>query len=246
MSTPSNDNVEQFTITFRREIVFYLRQLINDGTPISVMFNGGNDSILTVALDLDEDQDLLVFDWGSSEEVNQRLLKSERNIFVTRPHGIRNQFVTGAAKEVSYEKRRAFAVKLPDKYVRLQRREFFRLTLPMTQRPICILKQGEPGQEQEMKMEVVDIGLGGIALEGPTLPRPCEIGQTFAGARIDLKSHGMLHVDLIIRYRGEVTRGQKQVARLGCSFRKLSAAQDNQLQRYVTQIQREERIRQGL
>lgn len=242
MSAPSNDNLDEFTITFRREIVFYLRQLINDGTPISIMFNGGNDSILTVALDIDEGKDILIFDWGSSEDVNQRFLKSERNIFIARPQGIRNQFVTDQPKEITHQKRRAFAVKLPEKYVRLQRREFFRLTLPMSQRPPCTVKQGD---NTELTLEVVDIGLGGIALEAASLPKPCEIGQTFAGARIDLKGHGELQIDLVVRYRGEIARGQKQMARLGCEFRKLSPAQDNQLQRYVTQIQREERTRMG-
>ncbi|CAB1368653.1 flagellar brake protein [Denitratisoma oestradiolicum] len=243
MTASSKEDLEEFTITFRREIVFYLRQLINDGTQTNIMFNEGSDTILTVLLDVDEEKGVLVFDWGGSEETNRRFLKSERNIFIARPNGIRNQFVTGMPWETTHQKRRAFAVKLPDKYVRLQRREYFRLTLPMTQRPPCIL-QGQDGRE--MTLEVVDIGLGGLALETPSLTIPCETGQTFPRARIDLKNHGILHLDIVIRHVAELTKGKKQVVRLGCMFNKLSPAQDNQLQRYITQVQREERAKQGL
>lgn len=242
MTVSSNENLEEFTVTFRREIIFYLHQLINDGTQISIMFNEGNDTILTVLLDVDEEKNVLIFDWGGSESTNSRFLKSERNIFVARPQGIRNQFVTGAPWETTYQKRRAFAVKLPDKYVRLQRREFFRLTLPMTQRPPCTLKS-EDGRE--MSLEVVDIGLGGVALETPRLTVPCEIGQTFPLAHIDLKNSGVVDVGVVIRYVGDLTRGRKQVMRLGCMFKNLSPAQSTQLQRYITQVQREERARQG-
>lgn len=236
----SNKDIEEFTISFRREIVFYLRQLINEGTQVSIMFNGGSDMLLTVLLEVDEDKELLIFDWGSSEEVNQRILQSERNIFIANPQGIRNQFVTGAPKATTFKKRPAFAVKIPEKYVRLQRREFFRLTLPMTQRPACVLTDSKG---QEMTLEVVDIGVGGVALETPSLSIPCTIGQAFPRARIDLKSHGIMTVDITVSYVGEITKGNKQATRLGCRFSNLTPAQDNNLQRYITQVQREERAR---
>src|SRR5262245_22875698 len=135
MSFSFDESVESFTITFRREIIFYLRQLINDGDPVSIMFNEGQDTILTVLLAVDEEKGQLYFDWGSSEEVNRRFLKSERNYFVAMPQGVRNQFTTGLPREISYRGRPGFAVALPDRYVRMQRREFFRLVMPMTQRP---------------------------------------------------------------------------------------------------------------
>jgi c-di-GMP-binding flagellar brake protein YcgR len=242
MSTLTDENLDEFTITFRREIVFYLRQLINEGVQISVVFNEGHDTLLTMLLEVNEENGTLIFDWGGSEELNRRFLKSERNYFVARPQGVRNQFFTGAAKEVTYNKRRAFAVKLPEKYVRLQRREFFRLALPMTQRPRCTLR-AEDGRE--MQAETVDIGLGGIGLEVPSLTIPCELGQTFTDATIDLKNFAVLKVALKICFVGQVSRGNKQLIRLGCNFGKISAAQEHELQRFITHVQREERARLG-
>ncbi len=247
MSTSSNtvtqEDLDQFTITFRREIVFYLRQLINDGDRISVMFGDGRETLLTVLLDVDEENNRLIFDWGGSEESNRRLMKGDRNIFVATPQGIRNQFVTGQAQEVVYAKRRAFAVPLPTKYVRLQRREFFRLVLPMTRRPPCRIKL-EP-QAPEKMLGVIDIGIGGVGLESQEATLPVEIGQIITGATIDLKGASLLRLDLEIRYIGVLHRGNREVGHLGCHFVKLSAAQEHELQKFITNIQREERAKRG-
>jgi flagellar brake protein len=241
MSLPIDESVESFTITFRREIVFYLRQLINDKDPISVSFNEGNDTLLTLLLHLDDEQDLLYFDWGSSEENNRRLLQSERNFFVAMPGGVRNQFMCGRPQAVTYQGRPAFAVKLPEKYVRLQRREYFRLVLPLTQRPACFITH----EGKTMELSTVDIGIGGIGLEAPALLFPCELGTEFSDVRIEFKGYGELRAPLAVRYSGELTKGSKQLKRLGCVFLKLSAAQENLVQKFMANIQREERAKLG-
>jgi c-di-GMP-binding flagellar brake protein YcgR len=241
MTLPIDESVDAFTITFRREIIFYLRQLINDKDPISVSFNEGQDTILTILMDLDEDAGLLYFDWGSTEEVNKRLLQSDRNFFVAMPGGVRNQFLCGRPQATTYEGRAAFVVKLPEKYVRLQRREFFRLVLPMTQRPTCFITR----DGKTLELATVDIGIGGVGLEAPSLPFPCTLGDEFTEVRIDFKGFGELRAPLTIRYCGELMKGTKQVKRLGCVFTKLSPAQENLVQKFMAHIQREERAKLG-
>lgn len=242
-TTVTQENLDDYTITFRREIVFYLRQLINDGDRVSIMFNEGREALLTVLLDVDEEGNRLIFDWGGSEDSNQRFLKSERNIFVASPQGIRNQFATGPAREISYNKRRAFAVALPDKYIRLQRREFFRLVLPMTRRPPCRVKLGP--QEQEFMFSVIDIGIGGVGLESPVTSLPLAIGETMKGALIDLKGATVMRLDLEVRSLGQLARGSRQVGHVGCRFARLSAGQEHEIQKFITQVQREERAKLG-
>jgi len=242
MSPPNDNKQDDFTITSRREIIFYLRQLINDGTQVSVMFNEGKDSVLTVLLDVDEEAGNLVFDWGGSEELNARLLQSNKNYFVALPMGIRNQFVTGVIKATTYSKRRAFVVPLPDRYVRLQRREFFRLSLPITQRPVCTITLDD---KQEIKLNAVDIGLGGVGLEIPSLPASFVMGKVFPNTRIDIKTQGVMQVSIKICFIGEIARGTHEAIRLGCNFQNLTPAQENELQKFITFVQREERARMG-
>jgi c-di-GMP-binding flagellar brake protein YcgR len=239
----SEENLESFTITFRREVVFYLRQLINDGERINVVFDEGRETVLTVLLDVDEEKNVLVFDWGSNESTNRRLLASTRTFFIANPQGVRNQFITKRVWETSYKNRPAFATDIPDKYVRLQRREFFRMLLPMTQRRPCTFKM--PDSEKVWEMSVIDLGLGGAGLEAPVESLPFEVGQTLPKVRIDLGKFGRIEVDLEIRYAGSTSRGNKPVSRLGCHFIKLGRAQENELQRFITHVQREERAKLG-
>lgn len=240
--TITAEELERFTTNNRREIVFYLNQLINDGERVSVIFDEGRETILTVLLDIDEAEDMLIFDWGGSEESNRRLLNSPQNYFVCAPHGVKNQFTAGAVRETTFRKRRAFATHLPKSYTRLQRREFFRLVLPLTRRPTCVI----PGTNgKSLQLSVTDISIGGIAAELPGTDIPFEIGQVLPRARIDLKGIGTLEVDLEVRNRGEVHRGGKTANRIGCSFAHLSRGMESQLQRFITEVQREERARLG-
>lgn len=242
--TVNVDEVEKFATHHRREILFYLHQLINDGERISVMFNGGQDTILTMLLDIDEERNLLYFDWGGSEEANRRLLKSERNFFICAPHGVKNQFLAGAVRETVYKQRRAFVTGLPESYTRLQRREFFRLVLPLTRRPFCTLAQ--PAEGKASQLPVVDISIGGIAMELQASASPSfELGQKLTGARIELKKGGTLAVDLEVRNVGTVQRGDKTLRRIGCRFIDLPHAAEHLLQRFITDVQREERARLG-
>ncbi len=243
MTGLTEENLDSFTIKYRQEIIFYLHELINNGAQVSVVFNEGRDTILTLLLDVDEEQGTLTLDWGSSDEVNQRFLSSERNFFVATPQGIRHQFLTGKPLQVTYKKRPAFAVQLPKKFVRLQRRDFFRLVLPMMQRPKCTVALPDG---VILDTAVLDIGLGGVGLEVAAASVPCAAGEKIAEAKIQLKEFGELKVSFDVRYVDQATRGIKQSIRMGCQFEHLSPAQEHLLQKYITHVQREERARLGI
>lgn len=240
--TITAEELDKFTTRNRREILFYLNQLINDGERVSVVFDGGREALLTVLLDADDASDRLVFDWGGSESTNRKLLQSERNIFVCAPHGVKNQFVTSQVYETSHKQRPAFATRIPDHYTRLQRREFFRLVLPLTRRPPCTINR--PGGPA-LQWSVVDISIGGIAAELPGGKLNYAIGEVLPQTRIELKGIGTIEVDLVVRNASEVQRGGKVSARIGCQFAKLGHALEHQLQRFITDVQREERARLG-
>lgn len=240
--TINAEELEKFTTHNRREILFYLNQLINDGERVSVIFGGGDETVLTVLLNLNDEANQLIFDWGGSEESNRKLLQSDRNFFACAPHGVKNHFVTGAVRETTFQKRRAFVTNLPDHYTRLQRREFFRLVLPMTRRPPCTIALPDG---KAMQLSVVDISIGGIGAEFPAGPSPFALGQKLARARIELKGIGVLEVDLEVCNMNQVQRGDRHYNRIGCNFAKISHAVENQLQRFITDVQREERARLG-
>ncbi|HEX8989505.1 MAG TPA: flagellar brake protein [Rhodocyclaceae bacterium] len=243
MSQDFADNLDAYRITFRREIIFYLRQLINDGELVTVSFDAGAHSMVTVLLDVDEDSDTVVFDWGADEDTNRRLLQSQRAHFIANPQGVRNQFSSERVWQVMFDKRPALATRIPTTYVRLQRREFFRLSLPLTQRRPCYFRAGPAAAEWQMA--VIDIGLGGVGLESQETALPFSRGDHILRSSIDLGKYGRLDVDMVVRFVGRVARGTREVGRLGCEFLRLLPAQENDLQRFITQVQREERAKLG-
>lgn len=240
--TITAEDLQKFTTHYPREILFYLHQLINDGELISVVFDGGSETVLTVLLDVDETRNILIFDWGGDELANRKLLRSDRNFFVCAPHGVKNQFVTGPVFEVTYRKRPAFATTLPDHFTRLQRREFFRLVLPLTRRPLCTMAQPDG---QNLELPVIDISIGGIAMELSPPRAIFEVGQHLPGSLIELKNKVVLEVDLEVRNICEIKRGKKMLTRIGCQFVTLNHTVEHQLQRFITDVQREERMRLG-
>lgn len=240
--TISPDELEKFTTNNRREIVFYLQQLINDGERISVVFNEGSETVLTVLLDVRDEDNTVIFDWGGSETANRKLLQAERSFFVCAPSGVKNQFMSSGVRETTYKGRPAFATRIPDSYTRLQRREYFRLVLPMTRRPPLTLRN-EAGAAQVLP--VVDISIGGIGAEVPDPKSVFERGQVLQRAKIEMKGIGTIETDLTVRNIIETQRGGKPFRRIGCQFVKLSNAMENQLQRFITDVQREERARLG-
>lgn len=237
------EELEKYSTNHRREILFYLHQLIKDGERVSVVFNEGKDMLLTVLLAVDEDHDRLIFDWGGSEETNQKLLKSERNFFVCAPHGVRNQFMTGAVQETVFQGRRAFITQLPQRYTRLQRREFFRLVLPITRRPTCTLPA--PEGQTPLQLPVIDISIGGLAMEMPDSHPPFEVGQQLADARLEFPGKLRLTVTLEVRNVGPIERINKVFWHIGCRFVGLSPRDEHLLQHFITEVQREERARLG-
>ena len=241
MTNDLDAEVEAFTITFRQEVLFYLRKLINDQEPITVMYNEGADILLTMLLDLDEEEDTLIFDWGGSESANQALQRADHAYFVANPVGVRNQFMTTRVWSVLYEGKPALATRIPDRFVRLQRREFFRLTVPLSLRISCRVPVGN-GSVLDMK--VVDIGLGGVCLEAPNGQNlPFVSGQKVPRVSVGLVRFGSIDVTLETRYVSPADRDPREPARMGCSFVGLSSKQENELQRFITQVQCDERAR---
>lgn len=243
MTAQYETDVDAFTITFRREIVFYLNKLINDQEPVTVMFNDGDEILLTMLLDLDDQGNELIFDWGGSERVNQSLLKASHAHFVANPVGVRNQFMTGGVWETTYQKRPAFATRIPEKFVRLQRREFFRQSLPISRRIPCTLRIGDDGRK--LDLTVLDIGLGGVGFELRGELGDLSIGQVIPGATIELGKFGALRVDLEVRFIREPNGDTKKPGKLGCRFVSLNSRQENDLQRFITQIQVDDRAKRG-
>jgi c-di-GMP-binding flagellar brake protein YcgR len=239
MTDPYTDeDFERCTLSGRREILFQLRTLIRQGARVSVTFDEGRQSFLTVLIDVSESEDALYFDIGGSEETNRAFMKAERSQFATVVEGIRLQF---SVKRVSMTKiggEQVFAVILPTSMLRLQRREAFRLQLPSSKPCICRVLRGTP---QEVTLPIYDISVGGLGiLVAEQLAfDPMEVLEN---CWIDLRESGMLTVALEVRYiMAKDSRAGKVHWHMGCRFVKPSPANETLIQRFMARIEVERR-----
>lgn len=226
---------ERFQISGARPVGFMLNGFARDGDHFSVHF--GSDLFLTTLLSAHHDKGL-VFDCSGSQEVNQRFLASERNVFVGRPGGIHVQFATGRAQETLFSGCKAFTVDLPKTLVRLQRRDSFRIETPRA-RPLSFFGRlpggallNQPGH---------DISVAGVGLIAGTLPDDLMTGTALENCRFNLPGDEHdLHFSATLRHitEQEGRAGQRQW-RLGMQFNDLPPADQNRIQRYIARVERE-------
>ena len=240
-NTYTEEEIERCTMHGRREIIFQLRGMIKRSERITVVFQDGQHSFLTVLLDMAEDDGHLYFDVASTDEVNRAFLNAEHSVFTSLIDGIRIQFSTARGRETKIRGQRVFAVPLPKSLLRLQRRDVFRLDLPTVTPYICRIRRGTP-EEKELPLHDISVGGIGVLCSEKLEFEPLE---KLENCWIDLRDTGVLAVTLEVRYMRPVenrTTG-KQAWHMGCRFVGLSGLNETLIQRFMARIQAERKSR---
>jgi c-di-GMP-binding flagellar brake protein YcgR len=234
----TDNDIERCTLTGRREIVFQLRGLIKQGERISVTFNSGQNSFLTVLIDVSDDDANLYFDIGGSDETNRAFLRADHCTFTSIVEGIRIQFPAPQAREKTLRGEKVFVVPVPKTLLRLQRRDMFRLQLPSSKPYICRIRRSSP---QELALPLHDISIGGIGVLS-TEKLAFEPLEILDNSWIDLRDSGALALTLEVRYITELeSRNGKPLWHMGCQFIKLSALNETLIQRFMGRLEAERR-----
>jgi len=235
----SSEDISQYLLHSRSEILYILRELISKKTMVTVYFNRGKEFILTAMLTVLPERGAIVFDCGSQDALNQKLLESDRIIFVAAMSGIRIQFVTNKVQEVQFQGKDAFITDFPKQLLRLQRREFYRLEIPAFARIECAIP--DPSGGKSTVLPIHDISLGGLSITSNKQFENSEIMEKFHNCRIELKNFGTVIADLEVRNSIQVTQRSGPVTRLGCKFIDLSPAMQSLVQRYMVNVEKERR-----
>ncbi len=235
----SEEEIEHCTLTNPHEIVFQLKSLIKRGDRVSVIFQEGRQSFLTILLEVSSREGLFYFDIGGSSEINQAFLKVENCIFTTYIEGIRIQFAGKHCRETKLRGEPVFAAQIPRSMLRLQRRELFRLQLPSTKPFTCRVCRGSP---QEALLTLHDISVGGVGILSKT---PLDYAQLerLDNCWLDLRESGMIHCALEVRYINAMEgRTGKPLWHMGCKFINQPPSDETLIQRFMARIEAERRV----
>lgn len=237
MQTDNIENAEKYLLQSRGEIIQKLRMLAKDKCLITAHFNAGQDSLITAVIDVLKEKELIALDYGSNEKVNQKLLTADRIVFKTQHHGITAQFSAKSIIKAKLKGQPVFAVPLPEDLLWVQRREYYRIRIPLGM-PIECHHTDDDGETKVHT--VIDISSGGLALADPDYYFDLEdaAGTVLQNCKISLPEFGEGLVGLEIRNQlplkfDDPGAGQ----RIGCSFVSIGSDFEANIQRYIHHIE---------
>lgn len=232
-----------FTIRNRKEIIFILDDLAKQRPALTLTAKDGT-STLTAVLGVDVDDNCVYFDIGPSEKTNEHILNSEDLRFSTQT-GVRVRWHAAGITLVELQDGMAFSIEIPEEIVRIQRREYFRLSTPRGDKGlICKIQLGETGV---MNVPVVDMSVGGVGLSlRGEIPPAFQKGSVLQGCSIEFPAVGAVSFSLKVCgiFSSNKTASGEQVHHLGTEFVSLGRGASNVVQRYMIQLE-SERIHVG-
>lgn len=232
----SND-ISQYTITSHAAMAQEFHTLIKHQDFLAVTFNQGRDSFITLILEADPEQGRLIFDVSSDKNLNQKLTCSTKNIFSGSPRGIKTQFTTKSAQLVTYEGRPAFLTDFPDSLLRLQHREYFRITSSVATPLFCSFNTPKG---KKIRLVVDDLSIGGVGLLMAENEYQIGLREILQECHIDSKDFEMVRFKLEVRgFKPftNTTTGVRMV-KMGCSFTDISKQDQVKVQRAIVNLER--------
>lgn len=238
----------EFHLHKQVEIVSILRSLKDSNETITLYFNQGNDFIISSMFSVDEEEECVVLYAGSNAAANKQAMLSGKLIAMTQLAKVKIQFILHNIRMAQYRGRQALIADIPESVLRLQRREYFRLIVPIRLPVKCQIPipQPEGAPPKTVEVNVVDISAGGVGITTPPADVPFDIDMTFEKCQIDLPGVGVLMTSLNIRTIFEVSAKDGTASwRAGCGFVNLSGPMLSLLQRYIIKEERERKSREA-
>ena len=221
----------------RGEIMQKLRQLGKKNSLITLYFN--DQTMLSTVVDVLSDKNLLVLDYGGNEELNQKLLKHDRAVVKTDYDGITAQFSIKGIRKARLQGKSSFACPLPESVLWVQRREFYRVKVPLSEVVTCELIHGD---NDHTEYPVLDISGGGIALFDSNEELEIEPGNIFHNCKLTLGEHDAALVNLEVRNIIPVNPDEpSEGRRCGCAFLNLSGDFEVSIQKFINLVDQQQK-----
>lgn len=239
------DEFSQYLLHSHGEMLPIFRRLIDSVSQVTMIFNEGRDMVLSSLMDSGPNG--LILECGADAEMNRRALKASKLFCVTQLDKVKIQFVVSGVTQVEIGKRPAFRAQMPESLLRLQRREHYRLVIPVLQRLKCKIHfPSVEGKNHSIEADVADISGGGVCLVGLPSVLPLELDMEFPGSCIELPEIGSITTTLRLRNIKEaVGRMGVRTQSVGCQFVGLPGPMGTLIQRYIMKIERERKARES-
>lgn len=234
---------ERYTVQSPREILSLLRTIQQQNLLVNLSFAGG-EGVITTILAVDAERNLVVFDSARSELMNKRLSTAGQVDFSTSLNGVRISFSVPRAQLVRFDRRPAIMTAVPQEMIRLQRRDNFRVMMPVAKPSYCLIPPQAELYRMHIRAAIIDLSCGGVAIAENEGALDMKIGDILTDCRLLLHEIEPVTVSLEVRNTALLTlHNGIRKTRLGCRFVDLPADLHSLLQRYILKLERELRKR---
>lgn len=233
-------NYSKFEVQAAEEVVFILRGLMKNGARITGYLDDSDDFILTSLLKIDEDSNSLMLALDSSKFLNRRAQLCAKLVCITNQGKIKIQFTLDGLNLVKLDDINAFRAEIPESLIRLQRRDYFRLTVPKGKPLVCMIPvKQENGKTVEFGASIVNISGRGLTV---IVPEGMEfaVNNEFPNCRIDLPEGGTVVATMQVRSVYDVNlTGGRIIQRAGCQFVKMPNPVQHLILKYILKVESE-------
>lgn len=237
-----SDDFEQYLLHERREIAYVLRQLAAHRCMITAYIGGGSRFLMSSVLSVSDDDRQVYLDLGNDEALNHAAANADSLLCLTQLDKVKVQFALAHPQASKFGKYPALLAAAPEVLLRLQRREYYRLTAPISHSLVCRIPA--PGSNARVEARVIDISGGGVAVIVPPKDMKLSADEKYMDCRLDLPEFGPVTTTLHVRNIFRITqRSGTEMLRAGCQFEDLPTPMANAIQRYILRVERDRKAR---
>jgi len=230
-----------FLIDSQENIISKLFILLKNKCLLTAYYGDNDDSFITTILDIYIKNNLLIFYHSPKQDAIEQLLDSPIITFKTEYLGIKIAFDAIKIAKIQHQGVSVFAIPIPKSILWIEARDFYRVKSPISKSSYCrlTLKDQDP-----INLKLHDISLVGFSvLNASSEISALMIPEThFEQCNLILADTGEDTVSFEVRSKYIINpENSNRIEKIGCKFTRIMPAFENTVQRYMQQIERENR-----
>ena len=236
----TGDANERYRVTHKQEILRLLHGIIEARSLAALYWDPHQDPVLSTLLAADPQHGELILERGPDSQGASRMLDRPSVVCATHYEKVHIQFEGLHPRAATHEGIPALRVDFPGELLRMQRREYYRLTTSVIKPVKCLINQ----DGKFVDTTVLDISVGGLGILSMAEGSEIKAGDVYHGCRIALPNAGEYAISLQVCTTFELTlKNGKTSLRAGCQFIDLPPSVETEIQRFINRVDRERRSR---
>lgn len=230
--------VSCFIIENSKKIISHLSLLVKSRTPLHIRFEDNEDSYSTTLVTIDKQNNALILDCSPREYLNQQTVQSEKVTFETEYQGIKVSFTGSDLKLTNYKGNQAFMMPLPSVLYWPQRRESYRIKLPLSNISYCQLLLGD---KKPIDFQLYDISVDGFSMLNisKNMANLLPDGAIFKNCKLILSDTDEAVVSFEIRSKYFIDADETQkTQKIGCKLINVPYPVERIIQQKIQELQR--------